>query len=44
MTPDIYRRKGRIDFWYLKDKLALWSTAVIIKIIRNEWCIWNVVY
>lgn len=45
MTPAMYRRnQGNLDFWHPKGKIPLWSTAAVVRILRDERYMGNMVY
>lgn len=45
MTPAMYRKgQGTLDFWYPKGKTPLWSTAAVVRILRDERFTGNMVY
>lgn len=45
LTPAAYRKhKGKLDFWYPKGDVPIWSSAAVVRIIRDERYIGNMVY
>lgn len=45
MTPAMYRRsQGNLDFWHPKGKIPLWSTGAVVRILRDERYMGNMVY